>query len=311
MSRIHEALKKAQQERAAIRTSDAPAALQESVAAGTEWNGSAQSAVPDSPAQAVALEASPDAYLRFEELRAQCAHADWSPDPNVNVFFNASLSTNAAEQFRTLRSRLYQIGSAATFRTLLVTSSMPGEGKTFVTANLSQAIVRQPGRRVLMIDADLRCARLHVALGAPRSPGLSDYLRGQAGEMEIIQHGENENLCLIAGGTEVSDPAELLSNGRLKKLLDRVTPIFDFVILDSPPCLPVADATILANFCDGILLVVRAGTTPAEVAQRALQELQNRNVAGVVLNAVEKSHVYGEYYYQGYGYGSEAKEMPQ
>lgn len=308
MSRIHEALKKAEQERIAIQTTDVAAAPQESIATATAWNDHARGVVPDISLQAVAVDAPSAEHLRFDDLCAHCAHPEWNLDPNVNVFFNASLSAHAAEQFRTLRSRLYQLRSNQNLRILLITSSVPGEGKTFVTTNLAQAIIRQPDRRVLIIDADLRCARLHVPLGAPSTPGLTDYLRGQAEEMEVIQHGQEGSLCLIAGGTEVSDPSELLSNGRLKKLLDRATPMFDWVILDSPPCLPVADATILANFCDGILLVVRSGSTPSEVAQRALQELQNRNIAGVVLNAVEKDHVYGSYYYQDYGYGPESKE---
>ena len=123
----------------------------------------------------------------------------------MNVFFNANLSAHGAEQFRTLRSRLYQIRGNQSLRTLLVTSSVPGEGKTFVAANLAQAIVRQPDRRVLVIDADLRCARLHMLLGAPISPGLSDYLRGEADEMAVIQHGQEGNMCFIAGGNEVTE----------------------------------------------------------------------------------------------------------
>ena len=169
---------------------------------------------------------------------------------------------------------------------MLVTSSLPGEGKTFVTSNLAQAIVRQPDRRVLLIDADLRCPRLHVPLGAPTSPGLTDYLRGEADEAAVIQYGQEENLCLIAGGNLVKNPSELLSNGMLKKLLDRVSPVFDWVLLDSPPCLPVADPTILADHCDGVLLVVQAGKTAAEIAQKSCQELQGKNIVGVVLNAV-------------------------
>jgi tyrosine-protein kinase Etk/Wzc len=118
---------------------------------------------------------------------------------------------------------------------LLVTSTVPGEGKTFVTSNLAQSIVRQPDRRVLIIDADLRCARLHTHLGAPSSPGLTDYLRGEVDEMAVIQQGQDGNLFLIAGGVEVTNPSELLLNGRLKKLIDRVAPVFDWVIVDSPP----------------------------------------------------------------------------
>jgi protein-tyrosine kinase len=273
-----------------------------------EASAASQTATMVAPA---AILAPPSAdYLRFDDLRSRCAHPEWHPDPNVNVFGNTRLSPHAAEQFRTLRSRLYQLRSSQNLRILLTTSSVPGEGKTFVASNLAQALVRQPDRRVLIIDGDLRCARLHVPLGAPSSPGLSDYLRGDADELAVIQHGQEGNLCFIPGGKEVTDPSELLSNGSLKKLLDRVTPIFDWVIIDSPPCLPVADATILANYCDGILLVVRAGSTASEVAQRACQELQGRNVIGVVLNAVEQSHMYGSYYYQGYGYvyGRDASE---
>jgi capsular exopolysaccharide synthesis family protein len=242
-------------------------------------------------------------YLRFDDLRTRCSHPQWNPDPNVNVFLNPTLSPHGAEQFRTLRSRLYQLRSNQPLRTVLVTSSVPAEGKTFVTNNLAQAIVRQPDRRALVIDADLRCARMHVPLGAPAAPGLTDYLRGEADEMSIIQHGLEGNLCFIPGGNEVTNPSELLSNGQLRKLLDRLKPVFDWILLDSPPCVPVADASILADICDGVLLVLKAGSTPLEVAQKASQELSGRNVIGVVLNAAEEPDLYGSTYYQTYGYG--------
>jgi protein-tyrosine kinase len=306
MSRIHEALKKAEQERANLQTSD----TSEAPATASAWSARAAAAASIETAAPTAAITGPSAdFLRFDDLRTQCVHPVWHPDPNVNVFGNEALSPQAAEQFRTLRSRLYQLRLTQNLRTILMTSSVPDEGKTFVTANLAQAIVRQPDRRALMIDGDLRCARLHMPLGAPNSPGLAEYLRGEVDEFGIIQHGQEGNLCFIAGGGEVSDPSELLSNGRLKKLLDRITPVFDWVIIDSPPCLPVADATILANYCDGILLVVRAGSTATEVAQRACQELQGRNVIGVVLNAVEESHTYGSYYSQKYGYGQAKDEV--
>lgn len=310
MSRIHDALKKAQQERGSPATVPdivaEPAA--EPISTIPDWRPttSGGAAAPVMHSEPVAV--LPAGYLRFEDLRANCAHPEWRPDPNVNVFFNPGLSAAGAEQFRTLRSRLYQIRAVRSLRTLLVTSSVPGEGKTFVTSNLAQSIVRQPDRRVLVIDADLRCARVHTHLGAPSSPGLTDYLRGEVDEMAVVQHGQEGNLCLIAGGSEVTNPSELLLNGRLKKLLDRVAPIFDWVIVDSPPCLPVADATILADFCDGVILVVRAGTTPRSVAQRACQEMQGKSVVGVVLNAVEEDS-FEAYYAQGYSYVHGPEEL--
>lgn len=302
MSRIHEALRKATQERGTAPVVDGPALPQEVVPA--------PPVLSDLPAGTVSRATPPSNFLRFDDVRAHCAHPEWKLDPNVNVFFNTGLSPHAAEQFRTLRTRLYQLRSGQPLQTLLVTSAVAGEGKTFVTNNLAQAIVHQPDRRVLIIDGDLRCARLHLSLGAPAAPGLTDYLRGDVDETAVLQHGQEGNLCFIPAGNEVTNPSELLSNGRLKKLLDHLKPVFDWVILDSPPCVPVADASILASLCDGILLVVKAGSTPTPVAQRACQELQGKNVVGVVLNAIDESNMSGSHYYQaeGYGYGKTASK---
>jgi protein-tyrosine kinase len=303
MSRIHEALKKAEQERSAVQAQGAGVLT----AAPTASLVMPTVATPDSEGgrslPTEELIAHSAGYLRFDDLRKHCAHPQWHLDPNVNVFINSALTAHGSEQFRTLRSRLYQMRSSQQLRTLLVTSSVPAEGKTFVTNNLAQAIVRQPDRRALIIDADLRCSRLHVPLGAPASPGLTDYLRGEVDELAIIQHGLEGNLCFIPGGNAVTNPSELLSNGRMKVLLDRVMPVFDWVILDSAPLLPVADSSLLADLVDGALLVIRAGQTPVETAQRACQELQGRNIVGVVLNAVGAQHAYGAYYSSSYGYG--------
>ena len=309
MSRIHEALKKAEQERAAIATAETEVApfQTESATAATIaplQNNEMPLQSGDMLSRTVLTSPGSGEYLRFDDLRARCTHPVWHLDPNVNVFVNPDSSARGSEQFRTLRSRLYQMRSNQPLRTLLVTSSIPTEGKTFVTNNLAQAIVRQPDRRALIIDADLRRSRLHVPLGAPSSPGLTDYLRGTADIVSIIQQGQEGNLCFIPGGDEVTNPSELIANGRMKVLLDRLAPIFDWIILDSPPCLLVADASILADLCDGVLLVTRAGVTPAATAQRACQELRGRNVVGVVLNAMQDSHKYhSDYYYYGYGYG--------
>ncbi len=302
MSRIHEALKKAEQERAAVQATSA-GVLAATPLANPPTAIAAAGGAGERLAETETAVARSAGYLRFDDLRKHCAHPQWRLDPNVNVFINSALTAHGSEQFRTLRSRLYQMRASQPLRTLLVTSSLPAEGKTFVTNNLAQAIVRQPDRRALIIDADLRCSRLHVPLGAPPSPGLTDYLKGEVDEMAIIQHGLEGNLCFIPGGTQVTNPSELLSNGRMRTLLERLTPVFDWVILDSAPLLPVADSSLLAEMVDGIVLVVRAGQTPSVTAQRACQELQGRNVVGVVLNAVGPLHAYGAYYSTAYGYG--------
>ena len=238
--------------------------------------------------------------LTYEELIKRCSHPKWTLDARNSVFVGADSDRVGAERFRTLRSRLYQIAGTQDLKKLLITSSIPAEGKTFVAANLAQSIVRQPDRRVLLIDADLRASRLHQTLGAPSGPGLSDYLRGEADEFAIIQNGLEGNLCFIPGGQQVANPSELLLRDKMKDLLNKMSTIFDWVILDSPPALPVHDASMLADQCDGVLFVVRAGSTDSEIAQRVSGEFRNKNLLGVVLNRVDSADSYNNYYY-GYG----------
>jgi capsular exopolysaccharide synthesis family protein len=175
------------------------------------------------------------------------------------------------------------------------------EGKTFVATNLAISIAQQAERRVLLIDGDLRAPRLHSAFGAPKRPGLADVLRGKINEFAAIQKGALENLFLIPAGQEVSDPSELLSTDKLTQLLNVLSPIFDWIIIDSPPAMPVHDASILADVVDGVLLVLRAGSTDAELAEKMAGEFRDKNLLGVVLNRVEKADSYGSYYYAGYG----------
>ena len=295
MSRIHEALKKAAQERSTQLATELEAGLGE--VAGEiprSVTGISGSARPAALSQVIAAgnQAVP---LRYEELVKRCAHCKWRFNPLDSAFQKSKTYHGGSERFRTLRSRLYQIAGARTLRRLLVTSSLSAEGKTFVAANLAHSIIQQPDRRVLLIDADLRASRLHLALGAPSGPGLTDYLRGDADEYAVIQRGEEANLCFIPGGNEVSNPSELLLSDRMKHLLDLVSPMFDFVILDSPPAIPVHDPSLLADLCDGTLFVLRAGVTEVDVAARAVAEFQEKNLLGVVLNGVGPDAEYGRY----------------
>jgi protein-tyrosine kinase len=295
MSRIHEALKKAAEE----RSSKLPAGSATDLVDVTSGLRTAPVIEPER-----VLSVRPDfrpnsahAQTQFEELVKKCAHPTWNLDPRTSVFHNVDNKKIGAERFRTLRSRLAQIATAQRLKKVLVTSSIPAEGKTFVAANLAHSIVRQNDRRVLLIDADLRASRLHVVLGAPAGPGLTDYLRGEVDELAVIQQGPEGNLFFVPGGSQVSNPSELLLGESMKRLLDRVTPLFDWIILDSPPALPVHDASTLADLCDGVLFVVRAGQTDCELAEKASSEFRDKNLLGVVLNGVEKGDSYGTYYY--------------
>jgi len=306
MSRIHEALKRAAEERTAQTANRTTADLVD-LSIQEEINGSLP-VIGDAPTKARVAEKADPGLLRFEEFAKRGRQVTWKPDTGPNVHSAHSNNSVGGEKFRTLHSRLYQIASVQPLKRILVTSSTPAEGKTFVAANLAQSFILQKNRRVLLIDSDLRASRLHFHLGASERPGLSDYLRGDADEYQVTQVEKDGNLCLIPGGSEVSNPSELLHSDRMKQLLDRMSLIFDWIILDSPPALAVHDASILADMCDGVLFVVRAGSTDFELATKASSEFREKNLLGVVLNRVEKSDSYGGYYY---GYGSQQDGEPK
>ena len=309
MSRIHEALRKAGLEASTITTADLRPGDQQAAAPPKQENAGQFTAIKNEIELPRVADLPPARHsLGLEDIKRRCVQVNWHPNPLTDVFAEESLNLEAAEQFRTLRSRLYHLRAEKPLRVMLVTSPIAAEGKTFVASNLAQVIVRQPDRHVLLIDADLRSSKLHFQMGAAAAPGLSDYLSGAAGEMAVIQHGREGGLYFIGGGKTASNASELLSNGRLKTLLEGVASCFDWVIIDSPPCLPVADASMIAGFCDGVLLVVRGGSTPSSAVQRVARELRDRNLLGVVLNAVDgKTLSYGSYYGQGH-YGTEARD---
>lgn len=279
MSKIHEALKRAEQLRK------------------TKSSATTSTSVPPEPESTKPA----PRFLGLDELRNSCAKPAWKLDPNWMLFTNGNGYSPPAEQFRTLRSRLERLREKQPCRRLLVTSALPAEGKTLVASNLAQVIASQKNRSVLLIDADLRSSRLHLSLGAPPSPGLSDYLKGEADESAVIQCGSSDGLFFIPGGNAVSNPAELLADSRLRSLLDKVTPLFDWIILDSPPTLPVADAGSLATLCDGVLMVVLTGSTRPEDAQKACQEFRDKNILGVVLNRAKARETYYASYYSSSG----------
>jgi capsular exopolysaccharide synthesis family protein len=309
MSRIHEALKRAEQERSAsqghpdaLPMAQAPLGENAGMAADA---GSVAAVMAPSVSSSMPGLSSP---FTFDTLLARCAQSTWTPDPTTMLFFHGDEQTDGTEEFRTLRSRLYQIREQRPLKKLLVTSSLPKEGKTFVAANLAQVMVRQHGRRALLIDADLRAPRLHSALGAGMTPGIAEYLLGEADEFGVMQRGPMENLFLIPSGRGVSNPAELVANGRLKFLLNRVEPLFDWIIIDSPPVVPVSDASLLANFCDGVLVVVRSNATPFDAAKKARSEFREEQLVGVVLNGINADDSpYSRYYYNS-AYGKPAEK---
>ncbi len=297
MSRIHDALKKAEQDRTVHRSLGTPDAAPVPPGAVPPLHGGA--GVGTSTATLISEVPTLESLARVKV----CA---WRPDPKVIVAFHEGDDKAGSEEFRSLRSKLYQSRDSGPLRRVLITSAVPQEGKTYVAANLIHTIARQKERRALLIDADLRWSRLHTVLGTHLAPGLTEYLKGETDEISILQRGATENLYFIPGGNAASNASELISNGRFKMLLERLTPLFDWVIVDSPPCVALSDASLMAEFCDGVLVVVAAGKTPFDLALKTREHLKKFRVLGVVLNQVEPQNTGGHYYY-GYYRGHKSK----
>jgi capsular exopolysaccharide synthesis family protein len=249
--------------------------------------------------------------LKAEVILELIAEQPWNP-------FMAFLPTltergESIEQFRSLRSQIYEFCNQAPLQTILISSGMPAEGKTFVAANLAMSLARNSENNILLIDADLRGPSIHNILGAPNTPGLAEYLAGEAGVNEIMQRNRSSsaagtvpahnipNLTFIPAGAGGDNASELVANHRIEELIATLSPYFDWIVIDSPPVLVFADAIDLARAADAILLVARGASTPYDVAQRAQAAFSNSRILGFVLNAVKNAPRNRSYYYHYYG----------
>jgi tyrosine-protein kinase Etk/Wzc len=191
----------------------------------------------------------------------------------------------AAEAYRTLRTKLLFSRAISDLKTIVVTSPFAQDGKSTIAANLATTFA-QHGMRVLLIDCDLRKPTQHGIFHVACEPGLTELLAGEGLVAGTGRRTTISGLSLITAGTLPPDPAELIGSARMRTLLSTLSDSFDIVVLDTPPVLPVADASILASMADGVLLVVRAGQTDRRAAQLAAQQLKDvdARILGAVLN---------------------------
>lgn len=306
MSRIHDALKRAETERnrpdeIPMRTVAGPSdGINGDLAglASSLFAGLATPQASDTAPLSVGLRELDRAARCNTALMERCAMFEGTLDSRTMLSSNQSSYRIGAEEFRTLRSSLELVRKQHPMKTIMVTSPLPREGKTFVAANLSQAIVWHHDQRVLLVDADLRVPSVHTCFNKMSlAPGLSDYLAGEVDPLSLLRRNEEGNFFVLSAGRQVPNALELIGNGRLKSLMDWLSPVFDWIIIDSPPCVPVSDSHLIAELCDGILFVVRAGITPSNVAKRAIADIRGNRFVGVVLNAVSPDLTASSYYY--------------
>ena len=208
------------------------------------------------------------------------------------------------EAFRTLGSSmmLEAVGRKKVLRSIVVTSSQPGEGKTTVSVNLAIALAQQ-GSRVILVDADLRRPSVHRALGFRNIRGLSGYLSGLNDWAPCVLPGLSPGLDTLPAGHSARNPIAMLSSTRMRILVSQLLEEYDYLIIDSPALMPnLMDARILAGLVDGSLMVVRSGMAPRDYVIRARKQLNN--IVGVVLNSMDVRSMEDYYGYDQYGYGN-------
>lgn len=220
------------------------------------------------------------------------------PLPNSKLLSLTDTESLAAEKFRFFGVRLRQLQQIRAFKKVLITSSIPEEGKSMICANLAVILARKKRQKVLLLEGDLRRPVLPARLGLGKVEGLSEWLQGDSQSIPNIYHLEGLNLWLLPAGHAPENPLEMMQSGRLQGLMEQLGGWFDWILIDSPPVLPLADTSVWMRLADGIILVAREGVTEKRELKRGLEVLEPSKLLGVVLNSsTETDH---SNYYQRY-----------
>jgi capsular exopolysaccharide synthesis family protein len=202
----------------------------------------------------------------------------------------------AAEKFRFLAVRLRQMQQNRPLKRVLVTSSVPQEGKSTVAANLACTLARRARQRTLLLDGDLRRPSVSNIFGLGKIPGICEWLQGDSGPAESIYYLEEAGLWVLPAGSTPSNALELMQSGRLSAVMDQLTAWFDWIVIDTPPVMPLADTSVWMRLADGVLLVARQGTSEKRQLQRGLEAIDRTKLIGALLNCSSNAS-HNDYYY--------------
>jgi len=219
--------------------------------------------------------------------------ANLAPEIVEKLVVHSGLGASSVEQYRRLAATLHHTQNDRGIKVVMVASALAGEGKTLTAVNLSLTLSESYGRRVLLIDADLRRPMLHELFGVPNVSGLNEGLKAEA-DQRLTPVEVSPRLLLLAAGKPEPDPMSGLTSDRMRQVLQDAAATFDWVILDTPPVGLLPDANLLAAMVDVVVVVVGAGIAPCRVMQRAVEALGRDRIIGVVLNRVAGEA--GDYY---------------
>jgi len=216
--------------------------------------------------------------------------------------------TLGAEKFRLLRARLRHLREKRQLNRVAITSGVPDDGKTLVACNLAVSLASHNAEKVLLLEGDLRKPTVGTQFGLKDLKGISEWAQEEAPLSDFIYRLENSGLFLLTAGKPADDALKILHSSRFLEALAQIAGSFDWIIIDTPPLAPVADAHFWSRHADGVLLVVRQGRTPKTVLQKGLETLDGTSLLGVVLNdAPGAEH---SYYYKYYDRGSRVLNNP-
>ena len=213
----------------------------------------------------------------------------------------------AAEKFRVLGLKLRHLRERRKLKRIVITSSIPEEGKSLISANLALNQSRSKILNTVLIDGDLRRPSLGSRFGFNRNlPGLSEVLRGERQLSDVVCKIEGSGLRFISAGVTPENPTELMQSGRLQQLLEQLEALFDWIIIDTPPVLPLADTPLWMKLADGVLLVIREGVSEKKQLERTVEVIDRSTMLGVVVNSCDSNEQ--KYYYARYGPVADGEE---
>ena len=199
------------------------------------------------------------------------------------IVLDAAVSPQSREQYRRLAASLHHAQALSGIKVIMVTSAVVGEGKTLTASNIAMTLSQSYKKEVLLVDADFRRPSVHAVFGIPAYPGLAESLtpdQTQKIRVRLVSSG----LGVLTGGRPTSDPIAALTSERMRQLVQEARNTFDWVILDTPPVALISDASLVSSMTDGALIVVKAGQTPWDLVERAVQAVGRERTLGVVLN---------------------------
>ncbi|HEY4932109.1 MAG TPA: CpsD/CapB family tyrosine-protein kinase [Terriglobales bacterium] len=230
-----------------------------------------------------------------------------SPTPEQRLISITNPNSPGAETFRVLSTRLAHLRRKRPLKKLLITSAVGDEGKSVVSVNLALTLARRAGERVLLIEADLRRPTASALLASSPLRGIAEWHEHKLALQDAFYQVEGLPLWLLSAGKGIEEPLPLLESDAFAQMLNAVSEGFDWVLLDSTPMLPMADATSLSRLCDGVLVVVREGHTRKRTLNRALDSIEKSKQLGFIFNEASTVQIGYDRYYGGYGYYGQKK----